>query len=847
MDERDYRLPRSIVPSRYDLTLGTDLEAETFWGIEDVAVRVTEPTSEVILNAVDLELGSGWATDRAGRRVEVANARLEAETERAHLALVEPLEPGAWVLHLEFRGKLSDRLRGFYRSSYDDGGRTHVIATTHFEATDARRAFPCWDEPDLKAVFGITVVADDGLAILSNGPEVAREPAGGGRVRVRFADTMPMSTYLVCVVVGRLELTEPVDVDGVPLRIAHVPGKGHLTDFALEIGAFSLRFFADYYGIPYPERKVDFVALPDFAQGAMENLGCITYREALLLIDPEHATQQELLSVADVVAHELAHMWFGDLVTMRWWNGLWLNEAFATFMALLVVDAFRPDWDRWASFRRACAGAFEIDALDSTRSIEYPVVSPDDANGMFDTLTYTKGAAILRMLERYLGAERFRDGIRRYLREHAHGNTETGDLWDAIEAETGEPVRRIMDSWIFQGGFPLVIAEADGGANVRLTQQRFRYVGPPDERRWEVPLVLRGSGGDEGERRVLVGPDGSSVPGPGPERALVVNAGSSSFVRVRYGAGLEEAVWERALEQLSPLERYQLVDDVWASVVAGTMPAGSFLRLAERLRGDTDLHVWQGIVGGLAWFDRFVEGATREALRQVVRDLVAPAVDRLGWEPRAGEGDLVRSLRGTLLSASALLGDDPESLRRARALEAEARTGGEVEPSLASAAVTVAAARGDAELFETYLERHRSAPTPQEQLRYLYALADFPEAELLDRTLELALSDEVRPQNGPFLLARAMANRDHGARAWRFVRERWEAANRRFAPSTIVYLAEGVRYLTEPGQDEEAATFFAEHPVPQAGKMLAQALERQRIGVALRRRAASELEELLGR
>ncbi|HZP89774.1 MAG TPA: M1 family metallopeptidase [Actinomycetota bacterium] len=847
MDERDYRLPRTILPSRYDLTLETDLEAGTFWGAEDVTVRATERTSEVVLNAVDLELGPGWLTDGAGRRVEVERVRLQAETERAHLTLAAPIDPGEWVLHLEFRGTLSDQLRGLYRSSYEDGGRTHVIATTHFEATDARRAFPCWDEPDLKAVFGITVVADDGLAILSNGPEVAREPAGEGRVRVRFADTMPMSTYLVCVVVGRLELTEPVDVDGVPLRIAHVPGKGHLTDFALEIGAFSLRFFADYYGIPYPDRKVDFVALPDFAQGAMENLGCITYREALLLIDPEHATQQELLSVADVVAHELAHMWFGDLVTMRWWNGLWLNEAFATFMALLVVDAFRPDWDRWASFRRACTGAFEIDALDSTRSIEYPVVSPDDANGMFDTLTYTKGAAILRMLERYLGAERFRDGIRRYLSKHAHGNTETGDLWDAIEAETGAPVRRIMDSWIFQGGFPLVSAEADGGGRVRLTQRPFRYVERPDDRRWEVPLLLRGSGDDGGETRVLVGPDGSSVPGPGPGRSLVVNAESSSFVRVRYGSGLEEALWDRALEQLSPLERYQLVDDVWASVVAGTAPAGSFLELADRLRAETDLHVWQGIVGGLSWFDRFVQGETRQALRRAVRDLVATAVARLGWEPRAGEGDLVRALRGTLLSASALLGDDPDALQRARTLESAARTGGEVEPSLAAAAVVVAAARGDADLFETYLERRRSAPTPQEQLRYLYALADFPEAELVERTLELALSEEVRPQNGPFLLARAMANRDHGARAWRFVRERWEEANRRFAPSTIVYLADGVRFLTEPGQEEEAAAFFAEHPIPQAGKMLAQTLERQRIGVAFRRRATADLESLLRR
>ncbi len=328
---------------------------------------------------------------------------------------------------------------------------------------------------------------------------------------VRFDDTIPMSTYLVAWVVGPLELTEAVDVDGVPLRVAHVPGKGHLVDFAIEIGAFSLRFFTDYYGIPYPEKKVDFVALPDFAAGAMENLGLITYRESLLLVDPSQATQQELLAVADVVAHELAHMWFGDLVTMRWWNGIWLNEAFATFMANLAVDAFRPDWDRWGSFRRVCSTALEIDALDSTRPIEYPVNSPDDASDMFDSLTYTKGAAVLRMLERYLGPGRFRDGIQRYLKDHAFGNTETSDLWDSIEAATDEPVRRIMDTWIWQGGYPLVTVREDGDA-LSFAQERFRYDGGDDGTRWEVPLLVRESLGRDAEARaILVEPEGASL------------------------------------------------------------------------------------------------------------------------------------------------------------------------------------------------------------------------------------------------------------------------------------------------------------------------------------------------
>ena len=442
--EERYRLPRTVVPSRYDLTLEPDLDAGTFDGTVEIALEVDEPVTDIVLNANELRLDEATLTAADGRTVEVSKIRTDDDAERATVDLAEAAEPGAWTLKISFRGELNPRLTGFYRSTYtDEDGKTQVIGTTHFEATDARRALPCWDEPDLKAVFAITLVVKEGLAAVSNGPETERESLGDGRVRIRFADTMKMSTYLAAWVVGRLELSEPADARGVPVRIVHVPGKEHLTPFATEVSVHSLNWFADYYGIPYPEAKLDNVGLPDFAQGAMENVGCVTYREQVLLIDPARSTQEEQLGVAETVAHELAHMWFGDLVTMRWWNGIWLNEAFATFMSMLAVDDFRPDWEIWNMFTRDRTNAFEVDALESTRPIEYEVRSPDDASGMFDTLTYVKGGAVLRMLEQWLGAERFRDGIRLYLGKHAYGNTETHDLWDALEEETGEPVRRI--------------------------------------------------------------------------------------------------------------------------------------------------------------------------------------------------------------------------------------------------------------------------------------------------------------------------------------------------------------------------------------------------------------------
>ena len=845
--ESKYRLPRTATPSRYELTIEPDLAAGTFRGAEDVRITVHEPVREVVLNAVDLQIEDGRLTNGNGTKLDVSEISLDRATERARVLLAEPAPPGEWTLHLEFTGVLNERLVGFYPSTYTDAeGQTRVIATTHFEAADARRAFPCWDEPDLKAVFGVTLVVEEGLVALSNTPEVGREAAGDRKVAVRFDDTIPMSTYLVAWVVGPLELTEAVDVDGVPLRVAHVPGKGHLVDFAIEAGAFSLRFFTDYYGIPYPEKKVDFVALPDFAAGAMENLGLITYRESLLLVEPSQATQQELLAVADVVAHELAHMWFGDLVTMRWWNGIWLNEAFATFMANLAVDAFRPDWDRWGSFRRVCSTALEIDALDSTRPIEYPVNSPDDASDMFDSLTYTKGAAVLRMLERYLGPGRFRDGIQRYLKDHAFGNTETSDLWDSIEAATDEPVRRIMDTWIWQGGYPLVTVREDGDT-LSFAQERFRYDGGDDGTRWEVPLLVRESyGGDADPRAILVEPEGASLLRVAADAVVVANAEGASFLRVGYEGRLRERIWTHALDALASIERFGLVDDTWAGVAAGGVPAAEYLGLVRGLTGETDLHVWQSVVAGMGWFDRFVEGEPREGLRRHVRELVRPAFDRLGWEPGKDEPDLTRSLRGTLVVALAILGGDAEVTARARELEEAARAGRPVDASLAAAAVAVVAATGGPDDYERFLARSKDAPTPQEQLRYLYALADFRDPDLMDRTLALALSDEVRSQNAPFLLGRAMANRDAGDRAWRFVKEHWDEANRRLPPNTIIYLADGVRFLTSPEQEADVQAFFAEHDVPQAKKMLRQVLERQRINVAFRRRVEPQLAASFG-
>ncbi|MCC7076554.1 MAG: M1 family metallopeptidase [Acidimicrobiia bacterium] len=851
-----HRLPRTAVPSAYDLDLVPDLEAGVFEGEVTIHFSLSEATRSIVLNAAELDISSARVGSPGGDRYAIGNVTTDPERERVTVELDSELEAGDHRLELAFTGVLNDRLCGFYRSVYEDGeGVRHTLATTQFEATDARRAFPCFDEPDFKARFRITLDIPEALAAYSNSAAVSEAPSERrGRKVVRFAETMPMSTYLVAFVVGNLDATAPVDVDGTALRVVHAPGKAHLAAFGLEIGAFSLRYFSDYYGIPYPADKLDLLAIPDFAAGAMENLGCVTFREALLLVDPATSTQGELTRIADVVAHEIAHMWFGDLVTMGWWNGLWLNEAFATFMEVSAVAVFRPEWERWNQFALERSAAFDVDALRSTRPIEYPVESPEDAEGMFDILTYEKGASVLRMLEQYLGADRFRDGIRRYLREHEYGNTETTDLFDAIEAESGEPIRRMMDGWIFQGGFPLVRADLHD-TSLELTQSRMLYGEAETPERWEVPVL------------VDLHPGTPDVPGARAgvrtERALlgdvsvridledgdlpVVNAGGHGFYRVHRDGRLLALTTAR-LADLDPIERYAVVDDAWASVLAGEEEVAEFLRLLGAYAECADLDVWRLIAACVAGVDRLVDGSARDAFRHLVRSLFAVNMGRLGWQVGGDEPAVTRQLRGVVIRALGTTGGDDAV--HARAVEVHAAYLADahaVSGDVAAAAAAVVAHRGDATDWDTFVQRSKEAPTPQEQIRYLQALVDFPHEAEYRRTLAYVMSDEVRTQDAPFVLAGLVGHREHGPIGWELLTREWDAINARFPSNTIVRLVSGVRALglSHPELAPEVHAFFADHDIPQARRTLAQHLEKLDVNVALREREAARLGEML--
>lgn len=855
MSDNPHRLPRTVIPHRYELRLEPDLVAAAFNGSEEVTVSIRERTDEIVLNAVDLDIVEAAVTID-GRRIG-ATVSYDEPNQRATLHLAEPAGPGEGTVSLRFSGILNDQLHGFYRSTFTDvDGTEQVIATTQFEATDARRAFPCWDEPDLKAVFSITLVVPDDLLAVSNGPEIARRPLSDGRVEIRFADTMKMSTYLVAFVVGPFDVTEPVDAGGVPLRVVAPRGKLHLADYALRCGEFCLRYLADYYGIAYPGEKVDMVAIPDFAFGAMENLGCITFRESALLMDDELATTSERLRILDVIGHELAHMWFGDLVTMEWWDGIWLNEAFASFMELKATDAMRPDWKRWLLFAASeRPWAFQVDALHSTRPVEFEVRSPDEANEMFDALTYGKGCSVLRMIEQFMGEDAFRDGVGRYLRNHAYANTVTEDLWAGLEGASELPVGEIMDTWIHQPGFPSLAVEVDDGL-LRIRQRRFLTLGDDDGTIWKVPVQLRGErGGRPFRRKVVLTEEETTVTVDGPIDWVLANAGGHGFYRVAYDERLGKALIDR-LEELEDLERYCLIDDAWAFVEAGTLTAAAYLELAAAYRDEREQGVWQTIFRGLgALGHHLVDDRHRPAFRRVVHELLAVVAARLGWQPRADEDDRSRRLRGQVVDALGRMVEDPDTVARCRELYERWRDDrSDLDPDVAQAALFTTAAHGDDDTYTAMFSMYESASTPQDQLKLLLALTLFDRESTVERTFEAVLDGRIRSQDAAWVVGRLLGGKATGPYAWGRVKERWKDLVAAMPPLTVRRMLEGASGAPDPGglaalSDPEVAAdveaFFSDREMPGAQKALTQSLERLRANVALRSRERDRLGRYL--
>ena len=848
------RLPTDVRPVEYDLHLEPDLDAGRFTGNVRIAVRLERARPAIVLHAAGLTIERAVA--RAAEHEFPARTSVQAADETVVLRFARPLPKGDAVLVLRFAGALNQHLRGLYAASAD--GRRYAFSQC--EAADARRILPCFDEPAFKARFRVAVTVRDGDVAVSNGAVEREEPTPGGRI-VYFAPTPPLSTYLLALAVGPLEASPVRMLGSTPIRLWHVPGKGHLTELALEAAAEALARLQAYFDIPYPYGKLDLVAVPDFEAGAMENAGAVFFRETLLLLDPKTASLGERKRAAEVIAHELAHMWYGDLVTMAWWDDLWLNEAFATWMAYRVVDDWRPDWRMWQGFEHDRAGALALDGLANTHPIYAPVKSVAQATENFDAITYEKGAAVVRMIEHYLGPEAFRDGVRLYMRRHREGNTVAADLWRALEEASGKTVARVAQAWIAQAGFPLVtLAPARGGADGTLAVRQERFFSDPRtpaarrRAKWPVPLVVRWRGDDgasvgrflvEKASATIAVANGSSM------KWYFGNADAGGFYRVLHDPADRSALLSHLGDGLTAVERLALAGDQWALVRAGKAPIEAFLDVADALGDETDYDVIEGIAGPLDLVDEQVASPgseVQEGFRGWIARRFGPQLDRLGWSAGPGEDDQTRLRRAAVVRLLGGVAETPAVLAEARRrLDAYLDDRRSLEPNLADPVVSLAARIGDDALYDRYRAVVAAADTPQERRRFLLNLASFRTPATIRRTLEAILTPDVPTQDVAFVLMRLFGNPAARADVWSFTKKRWTALRRRVPPLMISRLVESTPTLRDPRYAREIRAFFRAHPVPEATRAVKQALEVFRLNTELRRRTAPGLERWVGR
>jgi puromycin-sensitive aminopeptidase len=855
---RAVRLAAHVSPVDVDVHVEVDpAKSSAFTGEVRHRLRLDRSVRSIELHASELRISRPRI--EVGGRIRRGTLELHPEAEVAVVHFDEPVPAGEAVLELAFAGKLRGDLRGLYAAR--SGERRYAF--TQLEAAEARRFFPCFDEPAKKARFTLAVTTGSKHTVLSNQPVAKIEPLVGGRKRVQFERTPPLSTYLLALAVGELEASAPVACGETEIRVWHVPGKGALTAFALEAARESLARLEQYFDLPYPYAKLDLVAVPDFEAGAMENAGAVFFRETLLLVDPSTVTLQEKKRVAEVICHELAHMWYGDLVTMAWWNDLWLNEAFATWMAFQIVDAWKPEWKMWLDFQHHRSAALGLDALGNTHPIYTEVKRPSEATENFDLITYEKGASVVRMIERFLGAEAFRAGVRAYIREHQEGNAVAADLWSALSEASERDVEPVVRAWIEEPGFPLLeISRGQEGGKTTLSfkQERFRpsrakkpRAAGPGPKPWPIPWVgrLGRSGrGTQLERRLLLKRrEQVTLEGDAP-RFVYGNADEGGFFRPLHEPA-ELAALAAARNELTAVERMGLVGHTWAAVRAGRSELASFLDLVLAFGDEQEPDVLAAIRGPLSFcVDRLGAQAGPEAtaaLRARIAGAFLPAFRALGFDAKASEDGDTRLRRAALLALVGDVAEVPDVLAEARErfhrYLADRRS---IEPNLADLVVSLGVRKGRAEDFDALLLASEAAQTPQERRRMLMAVGDFRDPSLAARALALSLTDTVGTQDVAILLVRMLGNPAARAATWDFLQKKFAKLKKRLPPMLATRPIEALPALGTQKARREVAAFFKANPLPTAGRAVKQALERFDLDAELAERAVPELRKLAG-
>jgi len=844
MEER-VSLPKNVRPERYTLTLEPNLGRFTFRGREEVEVEILEPTSAIMLNAVDLTIYRVQLEHSAFSRVFVPQSTdVDKEQETVMFHFAETLPVGRAKLTVVYHGELNDQMHGFYRSKYAVDGEERYMAVTQFEATDARRAFPCWDEPSIKATFRVTLEIPQDRAALSNMPVASTSLTKDGLKIVRFKETPVMSTYLLAFIVGEFDSIVGRTKNNTLVRVFTPVGKKEQGRFALDVAKKTLSFYDNYFGIPYPLPKLDLVAIPDFAAGAMENWGLVTYREAMILYDKEHSSLQTKQRIAIVIAHELAHQWFGNLVTMEWWTHLWLNEGFASWIEYLAADHLFPEWNIWTQFVALdFTRALDLDSLENSHPIEVNVKNPNEISEIFDAVSYSKGASLIRMLAEYVGDTVFRKGLKLYLTRHQYGNATTEDLWRALEEVSKKPIKAIMDPWTKQTGYPLVsfykFRALDHRENAFVAMQsrflaRMGQIQEKDGPEWKIPLGILSKNESRPAFVLLEGKSKNMDFSPG---VWMANPGRSGFYRVNYPPEL----WQGFIPairagELSPRDRLGIQNDAFALARSGRLLTTRFLELAEAYEHETDYSVWMDLAKNFAQLDALLAAEPYyQEFQSFVCKLFRPITDRLGWDSSFESRHLDALLQALVLKVSGTFGNAlvaKEAFKRFFSW-AYGKNVVHLPAHLRFAVYSIvmgqAASERSAEMYDHLLRIFREADLHEEKVRCLSAFGYAREATLLNRTLEFALSEEVRAQDIFIVIEGVAANYQHGRElAWQFVRENWEricqrcGGNKHSLPRLISSTTSNFVTVEKAVEIEE---FFARNLVPAAARTIRQSIE----------------------
>ena len=842
------RLPEVAAPENYKLFFTPDLDKATFEGDETISIRVLKPTSEITLNAADI--GFHEVTITSGGSMQKAKVTPDKEKEMVVLSVEKPLAAGPATVHITYSGILNSEMRGLYLGK-DDQGRKY--AASQFESTDARRAFPSFDEPAYKATFDISTVADKGQVAISNSKVASDTPGPGDKHTVRFATTPKMSSYLAALVVGNFEYIEG-EADGIPIRVYSTPGKKEMGKFALETAEHVLSYYDKYFNIKYPYGKLDLVGIPDFSAGAMENTGCITFREVILLIDEKQGSIDLKKTIASVIAHEMAHQWFGDLVTMKWWDDVWLNEGFATWMSSKPIEAWKPEWNFNLDDVSNTGQTLNMDSLANTRPIHQAAETPGQIMELFDGIAYGKAASVLRMLEAYLGEQTFRAGVNAYIEKHQYANATADDFWSAQATTSKKPVDKIMPTFVTQAGVPIVNVKAQCSGNsttVTLEQHRFyndrEKFQAPNDQTWEVPLCLKAPSGGAQKCELLTKKQ-ETFTLPGCSTWVLANAGATGYYRSGYDADTVRAFAKNAESKLSPAERIALQADIWASVRVGREPVGDYLAFAQGLGSDRNRAVVEDVLGRLNYIGQYlVTNTDRDSYRSWLREYLTPILNDVGWEAKPGETDEQRTLRARVFNSLGYDARDPKVLAEARKIAAKAlEDPASVDREMAGGAFALAALNGDEAFYARLMAALKNPKSPEEYYMYLFTLPQFTDPKLLQRTLDYAISPDVRSQDALGVIGGVISNPAGEKLGWDFVLAHWDAVQKAGGPFASAQVVGATSSFCDARMRDQVVEFFAAHRIEAAERTYRQSIERINNCVDLKTQQEPQLAAWLG-